>query len=267
MRPATATALVVPATLRAVRAGWRRRKEGSTGCMGSSVAPVADRNLGAGSPFAAKVAPPGPGPDPGLRGNSQRAHRVCEARRRSIPGMNSKLWWYAARANGLVAWGLVAASMLWGLALSTKVGGGRPRPAWLLDLHRFLGGAAVVFTGIHVVSILLDSYTHFGLVNVLVPLTGGWHPLAVAWGIAAMYLLVAVEVTSLLRARISTRAWRLGHYLSFPLFVVATVHVLSAGTDRANPLVRWGVLGIAALAAALTARRASQANVAAGELR
>ena len=40
---------------------------------------------------------------------------------------------------------------------------------------------------------------HFSLVNVLVPLTGDWHPLAVAWGIAGMYLLLAVELTSLAR--------------------------------------------------------------------
>jgi DMSO/TMAO reductase YedYZ heme-binding membrane subunit len=174
--------------------------------------------------------------------------------------MNSKLWWYAARANGLVAWGLLAASVLWGLAMSTKVARGRPRPAWLLDLHRFLGGAGLVFTGIHVVSIVLDSYVHFGLVEILVPFTGNWHPAAVAWGIAAMYLFVAVELTSLLRARLSPRAWRLTHYLSFPLFALATTHALSAGTDRAAPLMRYGILGVTAVVAGLTVLRAGQAR-------
>lgn len=174
--------------------------------------------------------------------------------------MNSKLWWYATRANGLVAWGLLAAGLLWGLALSTRLGGGRPRSAWLLDLHRFLAGAGLVFTGLHVVSIVLDSYVHFGIVEVLVPLTGDWHPLAVAWGIAAMYLLVAVEVTSLLRARISKRLWRLTHFASFPLFAVASIHALSAGTDRSTPVMRAVVFGVTAVAAALTAWRAAQAR-------
>jgi hypothetical protein len=174
--------------------------------------------------------------------------------------MNSKLWWYSARANGLVAWGLLAASLLWGLALSTKLGGGRPRPAWLLDLHRFLGGAGLVFTALHVVSIIMDSYVHFGLLEVLVPLTGDWHPVAVAWGIAALYLLVAVELTSLARAHISKRLWRLTHFASFPLFAVATTHALSAGTDRAAPLMRWGILAVTAVAAGLTVRRVSEAQ-------
>ena len=111
--------------------------------------------------------------------------------------MKSQLLWYTARSSGIVAWALVNAGVLWGLVLSTKLLGKRPRPNWVLDLHRILGGAAVVFTGIHVASIVLDSYVHFGLVDVLVPLASSSHPVAVAWGIVALYLVLAVEVTSL----------------------------------------------------------------------
>jgi hypothetical protein len=85
-------------------------------------------------------------------------------------------------------------------------------------MHRFLGGLAVVFTAVHVVAILFDTFVTFSLVKVLVPFTGARHPGAVAWGIVAMYALAAVEITSLLRTRISKRAWRATHYLSFPLF-------------------------------------------------
>jgi DMSO/TMAO reductase YedYZ heme-binding membrane subunit len=168
-----------------------------------------------------------------------------------------------------VTWILLAASVLWGLALTTKVLRGRPRPAWILDLHRFFGATALVFLTIHVTSILLDSYVHFGIVEVLVPFTGSWHPAAVAWGIAGLYLLVAVEVTSKFRARLPKRMWRSTHYLSFPLLAVATVHGLTAGTDRHNPLVLYGMLGVTSAAAGLTgyraighARRRSPAQVA-----
>jgi predicted ferric reductase len=92
--------------------------------------------------------------------------------------------------------------------LSTHVMGRNPRPAWLFDLHRFLGGLAVIFTGVHVAAVLLDSYVHFSVINVLVPFTGTWHPAAVAWGIVALYLLLAVELTSLVRSRIPKRLWR-----------------------------------------------------------
>jgi DMSO/TMAO reductase YedYZ heme-binding membrane subunit len=139
--------------------------------------------------------------------------------------------WYTARAAGLVAWGLLLASVVWGLLLATRVLGRRPSPAWILSLHRFLGGLTLAFVGVHVGAILVDSYTDFGVVNVLVPFTGTWHPLAVAWGIVAMYLLVAVEITSLVRDRLSANVWRAVHLLSYFLFATATIHMLTAGTD------------------------------------
>jgi predicted ferric reductase len=174
--------------------------------------------------------------------------------------MKSQLWWYTARSAGIVAWALVSASVLWGLVLSTKVFGKRPRPNWVLDLHRFLGGAAVVFTAIHVASIVLDSYVDFGFIDILVPFTSSWHPVAVAWGIVGLYLLLAVEVTSLLRKRLSKRAWRAMHYASFPLFALATTHALSAGTDRAAFLMRYSAASTVVSVVLLTAFRVAGAG-------
>jgi ferric reductase like protein len=172
--------------------------------------------------------------------------------------MHTTLLWYTARAAGIVTWALLAASVLWGLVLSTRVLRGRPRPAWLLDLHRFLGGAAVVFLAVHVVTIVFDTYVHFGLVEVLVPVTGSWRPGAVAWGIVAMYLLVAVELTSLARARLPKRVWDSSHYIAFPLFLFASIHALTAGTDRAAPALRVAVFAAGAAVAMLTVIRAAE---------
>ena len=52
-----------------------------------------------------------------------------------------------------------------------------------------------------------------------------------AWGIVGMYLLAAIEITSLLRNRMSKRAWHAVHLLSYFLFASTTVHMLTAGTD------------------------------------
>ena len=88
----------------------------------------------------------------------------------------SQLFWYTARAGGIVAWALLGASVVWGLWLSGRVRPMGARPAWILDLHRFLGGLATIFVGVHVASILLDTYTDFGLTDVLVPFASSWHP-------------------------------------------------------------------------------------------
>jgi len=169
--------------------------------------------------------------------------------------VNGRLWWYVARAGGIVSWALLAASVAWGLALSSRVFGRRPRPAWLLDLHRFLGGLAGVFTAVHVAAIMLDSYVAFGLTDVLVPLTSKWHPVAVAWGVVGLYLLVAVELTSLARRWLPRRLWRAVHFASFPLFLTATVHGLSAGTDAHGPAVFVGVTAVVAVTVCLVAVR------------
>ena len=95
---------------------------------------------------------------------------------------------HGAAAGGLVAWGLLVAGMVWGLLMTTKLARKIARPNWMLDLHRFLGGAAVVFTGIDVASIMLDSYVHFGWGGALVPLSARGIPSRAAWGIVGLYL-------------------------------------------------------------------------------
>ena len=155
--------------------------------------------------------------------------------------MNPQTWWYLARASGLVAWGLLSASVVWGLLLSTRLTKGRPTAAWILDLHRFLGGSAVIFTALHLAGLVADSYIHFGIADLLVPFASSWHPAAVALGIVALYLLAAVEITSLLMRRLPRRVWHGIHLTSYAVFWLATFHLLLAGTDAANPIIRSAV--------------------------
>jgi predicted ferric reductase len=152
--------------------------------------------------------------------------------------MNQQIWWYLARASGLVAWLFLAVAMVWGLLLSTRLLQGRRRPAWLLDLHRWLGGLAVTFTGIHLAGLVADTYEHFGLREIAIPFASEWRPEAVAWGVVGLYLLVAVQATSLLMRRLPRRLWKGVHSLSFVLFFLASMHAAAAGTDASTPWYR-----------------------------
>lgn len=174
--------------------------------------------------------------------------------------LDSRLWWYVARSSGLVAFALLAASTLWGLALTTRALAGRASPRWLLDLHRWLGGLAVVFVALHLATIVGDSYVHFGLDDLFLPMASEWRPADVAWGVVGLYLLVAVEVTSLLRRRLPHRLWRAVHQLSFPLFVVSAVHALLAGTDTVQAWAQWSVIGISMGVAFLAVARVVAPN-------
>jgi predicted ferric reductase len=165
--------------------------------------------------------------------------------------MDGKLTWYVARAAGIVTWGLLIASMIWGLLYATRMLRRRVSAWWLLGVHRFLGALAVVFVGVHVVALLADQYVSFGVRDVLVPFVGPWHPIAVGWGVIAMYLLVAIEVTSLVRSSLPHKTWRTIHLAAYPVFALATVHALSAGTDTA-PVVGDGLaVALGAIAVAL----------------
>jgi len=148
-----------------------------------------------------------------------------------------KFWWYVTRATGLVAWAVAAASVLWGLVLSTRSARGMVRPAWVLDLHRFLGGLTILVLGVHIGSIAADSFVHFGLADLFVPGHTPYKTTAIALGIVALWLLLLIEVTSLLRRRLPKRLWSVVHLSSFAVYVLATFHFVLAGTERTNPAV------------------------------
>lgn len=174
--------------------------------------------------------------------------------------MTQKLWWYSVRASGLVAWLLVTAAVVWGLLLSSR-STKRPRPAWVLDLHRFLAGLTFVFVAIHLLGLTFDRWVGFGVRELSVPMTSEYRPGAVAWGIVALYLLVAVQITSMLMHRLPRRLWHAVHLASFVVFAFTTVHVLTAGADarRAPTQVFAFASGavVAVLAACRVAVRAS----------
>jgi len=166
--------------------------------------------------------------------------------------MNEQFWWFLARSSGIVAWALLVASVALGLVLSTRALGKRPTPAWSLDIHRGVSGMAVLLTAVHLGALVLDSYVEFGVAEILVPMASSWRPLAVTWGVVALYLLVVIEVTSLLRTRIPTKVWRRIHLTSFVLYLVATLHFVTAGTDVEGMPGTVAVVGSMVLIAALT---------------
>jgi predicted ferric reductase len=153
--------------------------------------------------------------------------------------LNSKLSWYAARASGLIAWSVVTLSILWGLALSTRLIRRRGVPAWLLDLHKFLGTLSLVFVGVHVLALWADTFVYFGPRELFVPFASAWRPGAVAWGIAATYLLVAIQITSWTMKRLPRKVWHSVHVTSIAMFVFATVHGFTSGADNTNLAVQW----------------------------
>jgi sulfoxide reductase heme-binding subunit YedZ len=168
--------------------------------------------------------------------------------------MTSQIWWFMSRGSGIVAWVLLAATCLWGILMVTRIF--TPlRPAWMLDLHRWLGTLTIVVTGFHIGGLVADNYVHFGWSEVLLPDASAWRTSAVTWGVLSLYVLVLVQLSSLLMKRIPRRLWHSIHLSSYLLFAMTTVHAVLAGTDRGNRVYVLGVaLAVSTLILGLTVR-------------
>ena len=165
--------------------------------------------------------------------------------------MRSHAWWYTARAGGIVAWALLSLAVVGGLQLSTRLVR-KPAPNWVLDVHRFVAGLSVAFVGVHLLGLALDPFIGYGVADLFVPFVSAYKPLPVALGVVGFYLLLAIEITSLAMRKMPRRTWHAVHLTSYALFVVATLHGLTAGTDRNNAVFQWACLLVATLVLMMT---------------
>jgi DMSO/TMAO reductase YedYZ heme-binding membrane subunit len=150
--------------------------------------------------------------------------------------VNGQLWWHLARASGIVAWIALTASVIWGIILASGAFQRSRRPAWLLDLHRWLAALTVAFVAVHLAALVADNYVPFGLADLTIPFAADWRTGAVALGVLAAWLLAAIQLTSLTRRRLPRRAWHAIHLTSYVTFWLTSLHAAFAGTDRANRL-------------------------------
>ena len=168
--------------------------------------------------------------------------------------MNPHFWWYVSRGAGITSWLFGGTSVMTGLLLSSKATL-KPRPNWQLDLHRYQGALSLSMLALHLAALVADSYTHFGLKEIAVPWASTWKPLAVAWGVVALYLLLAVEITSLLRKRIPPRIWKSVHVSSLAAYLLSTAHFFQAGTDHRRAFALVGIVALTGLNLALLSFR------------
>jgi methionine sulfoxide reductase heme-binding subunit len=157
--------------------------------------------------------------------------------------------WYAARATGMVSLLLLTGTVLLGILGPLRVGSAAwPRFA-VAGLHRNISLLTLTFLGVHVVTVVSDSYVPIGWLDPVVPFVSAYHPFWVGLGAVAFDLLLALVATSLLRSRVNPRLWRALHWLAYACWPVALTHALGVGTDAASG---WPLgLGVACAVAVL----------------
>lgn len=148
----------------------------------------------------------------------------------------ASLYWDLTRASANVAWVVLLFAILWGVLLTTRILRGMDRPAWLLDLHKWLGVVVIVFSIIHMVTLVLDNYIDFSVWSVLIPGLSSYRTWSVTAGVVGFWLLVTVQLTSVFKRKLSQHTWRRIHVVSYPLYGIIAVHALTAGSDVGS---RW----------------------------
>lgn len=168
---------------------------------------------------------------------------------------SSTALWYASRATGVVALLLLTAVMLLGILVNRQGRlPGLPRFG-ATSLHRSVSLLAVAFVAVHVATAIADPFVTIGILASVVPFVSPYEPLWLGLGAVSLDVMLALIVTSLLRARIGRRTWRAVHWLAYVSWPVAFAHSIGSSTDMQRGwLLYLGIASAAAVAAALAWR-------------
>lgn len=164
--------------------------------------------------------------------------------------------WLLSRGSGFAAFALLTAAVVFGLALSLRWTTRRWPSVVTNDVHRSLTNLALWMTGLHLVTLLVDPESGFGLTEALVPFAAAYRPVATSLGIIGLFAVLAVAVSTTLRGRIGYRRWRRLHGLAFVAYAAALFHGVFGGTDTGAPWSTFVYLTSATLVGGLVILRA-----------
>jgi hypothetical protein len=176
-------------------------------------------------------------------------------------------FWYLTRGSGVVALLLLTVSLCLGIGTTLRWGSARVPRFAVAGLHRSITLLAIVFVALHVVTTLLDSFAPIRWSDAFVPFVSAYRPVWLGLGAVAFDLLLALVLTSLLRARLGYRLWRATHWFAYASWPLALVHSLGSGSDARVGWMQALALGSAiAVCATLAVRLAKSTTMPARQL-
>ena len=164
-------------------------------------------------------------------------------------------YWYLTRSTGAVALLLLTIAIVLGV-VDVKRWSTARWPRFVIDsLHRNVALLAMVFLVVHILTSVLDSFASISIADALIPFVGSYRPFWLGLGAVAFDLILAVIVTSLLRARMGFSTWRAIHWLTYASWPIALVHGFGTGSDADSAwLLALSIFCSALVAAAVLTR-------------
>lgn len=150
--------------------------------------------------------------------------------------------WTATRVTGLVAFGMLSVSMMFGI-LQSYPGITSKSKAKFYNIHQFMSWYGLLISCLHAFVLIFDSFVGYSWVELLIPFTSSDKPVLTGLGTIALYISVLLVITSDLRHKMKKKTWKAIHYLSFLFFIVAFIHGIFQGTDSGSVFIQmlyWG---------------------------
>lgn len=145
--------------------------------------------------------------------------------------------------------------MILGLSITNRLARLWPGGPAAADLHEHASLLGLGFGVLHALVLLGDSYIGYMLPQILLPFGGSYQTLWVGLGQIGLYLMALVTFSFYVRRWIGARAWRVIHFLSFGVFVLALLHGVFSGTDSSLPWAIWMYVSTGASVLAMTIYR------------
>ncbi len=163
---------------------------------------------------------------------------------------STQVMWFVTRGSGAVSLIFITASIVLGIV--TRVEADSKRwPRFVTEgLHRSISLASLIFLAIHILTTVADGFVPIGIVDAVVPFHSTYRTWWLGLGTIAFDLLVALSLTSIIRARLGYRVWRFVHWAAYACWPLAIAHGLGIGSDSTETWLLV-VAGASALAVGL----------------
>ena len=146
-------------------------------------------------------------------------------------------FWEIARASGLAAYAALCIAVLSGIAPRTQALSFLASNRAVRALHDWTPWVVIPAAIVHIVALLLDATARIGILDVFVPFLTSYGQLAIGLGTISLDLLIVVLVTTWLRSRFSSDAWKWWHRVSYLGFGTLFLHSILGGTDLTSPVI------------------------------
>lgn len=150
--------------------------------------------------------------------------------------MNDTILWYATRGAGVVSLVLLTGVVVLGIVSAMRWQTASWPRFLTTGLHRNLALATLTFLALHIVTAVVDPFTALGWEAAVIPFSSSYRRLWLGLGVVAIWVLLAIIATSLLRPLFGYVAWRMIHWLTYLMWPIAVIHGIGTGTD---PRFAW----------------------------